>query len=69
MTSPHPIKVASFGSADRVAVTETPQEAGSVETLSLDSSLSRYVAVRAVDEQGNPGRPAVVDRGEAPRRR
>ncbi len=40
--------------------------AGSDATIPLPGDAKRYVAVRAVDEQGNVGRAAVVDRGGAP---
>jgi hypothetical protein len=50
----------------RAAQDDAPRRAGERVTLPLASArLRRYVAVRAVDEAGNVGRPAVVDRGTA----
>jgi hypothetical protein len=39
-----------------------PAEPGSVQELSLSPGFGRYVAIRAVDEQGNVGRALVIDR-------
>ena len=46
------------------AVPGTPKAAGEADALTLTGPVGRYVAVRAVDEQGNVGRAVVVDRGE-----
>ena len=63
-TAPHPIDGKAFAKADPVAHTAAPVAAGERATIALPAgALERYVAVRAVDEQGNPGRVAVVDRG------
>ncbi|MEA2435512.1 MAG: hypothetical protein QOF65_68 [Thermoleophilaceae bacterium] len=40
----------------------TPAVPGATESLNLAFALRRYVAVRAVDDQGNVGRVALVDR-------
>jgi hypothetical protein len=54
-TAAEPITPQGFAGARRVRATgEGP--------LALEGRLRRYVAVRAVDEQGNVGLPAVVDR-------
>src|SRR5205085_7682497 len=64
VTSKHPITAESFADGDPVATTGAPVAAGSKATLDLGSAaLERYVAVRAVDDQGNLGLPAVVDSG------
>ena len=63
-TSDSPITGAGWESADAVPGTFTPVAAGADASLALQGAFKRYVAVRAVDEQGNVGRPALVDRGE-----
>jgi hypothetical protein len=66
-TSGEAITPASFARATEV----TPAKAGVVDPgtaqeLALPADrLQRYVAVRAVDDQGNVGRPAVIDRSGA----
>jgi hypothetical protein len=53
----------SFARAEPVDVGGAePGEAGEEESVALPSAVKRYVAVRAVDEAGNVGRPAVVRR-------
>jgi hypothetical protein len=37
--------------------------AGATRTYTVPAAARRYVAIRAVDDQGNLGRPAVVDLG------
>ncbi|MEA2169468.1 MAG: hypothetical protein QOF76_2768 [Solirubrobacteraceae bacterium] len=63
VTSDSPITAASFAGADALVGSGTPGAAGAAQTVPLVGTLKRYIAVRAVDEQGNVGRPAVVDRG------
>jgi hypothetical protein len=61
-SSDRPITPASFAAATPVTATGTPVAAGQEATLTLSGAdLRRFVAVRAVDEQGNVGRPAVVE--------
>jgi len=63
-TSNAPITPASFGRADELEAGGEPAPAGEKASLTLPAGdLERYVAVRARDDQGNVGRPAVVDRG------
>lgn len=38
----------------------TPAAPGATDSVEVDPSAAKYVAVRAVDDQGNVGRPAVV---------
>ena len=64
-TSTQPITPASFAAADPVTATGPAVRAGARAALALSGRLRRYVAVRAVDEQGNAGLPAVADRGPA----
>jgi hypothetical protein len=62
-TSDEPIDGDDFARLGPVAATGEPVEAGEKQTLSLpEGQLKRYVAVRAVDEQGNVGRLALVGR-------
>jgi hypothetical protein len=62
VTSNAPITGGDFGSAVQLKPA-TPAAAGASQTLNLAFALDRFVAVRAVDDQGNVGRVAVVDRG------
>jgi Ca2+-binding RTX toxin-like protein len=62
VTSASPITPANFAQARTVGDPPKPSAAGGHDELTLPAT-DRYVAVRAVDEQGNVGRPAVVDRG------
>ena len=63
-TSNAPITPESFARADELAAAGDPVAAGERAWLTLPpDGLKRYVAVRARDDQGNVGRPAVVDRG------
>jgi hypothetical protein len=63
-TSDAPITPGSFAAATPVTPAKTDVvNAGAVQQLDLPAErLQRYVAVRAVDDQGNVGRPAAVDR-------
>ena len=55
-----PSSAADFANPLKVPATAAP---GAVQSATLNFTLHRYVAVRAVDDQNNVGRPAVVDRG------
>jgi uncharacterized repeat protein (TIGR01451 family) len=55
-----PITASNFSSADPVSGAPTPTAAGTTQSFSLPASPDAYIAVRAVDDQGNVGRPAVV---------
>ena len=62
-TSDQPITPANFRDATAVLYSEAPGEAGTTRTAELaPATLKRFVALRAVDEAGQVGRPAVVDR-------
>ncbi len=63
VTSNDPITAANFASATVLGGPPTPVAAGGDQTYAIPAGAKRYVAVRAVDEQGNVGRPAVVDLG------
>jgi hypothetical protein len=64
-TSSAPIDGDGFDDATAVAIPgDQPLDAGESESIQLPAAaLDRYVAVRAVDEQDNVGRLALVDRG------
>ncbi|MEJ7892662.1 MAG: S8 family serine peptidase [Solirubrobacteraceae bacterium] len=62
VTSASRIKPGNLAAAAPLAAPQMPAAVGSAETIPLAGTVLRYVAVRAVDEQGNVGRPAVVDR-------
>jgi hypothetical protein len=60
VTSDDPIDESNFDSATPLAGAPAPQAAGSTQTFPLPAGARRFVAIRAVDEQGNVGRPASV---------
>ena len=60
-TSDSPITAANFGAADPLAGAPSPAAAGTVQHYTPPAGAKRYVAIRAVDEQGNVGRPVAVD--------
>jgi hypothetical protein len=66
VTADEPIDEASFASARSLAGAPDPVAAGGEQVYALPAEARRYVAVRAVDEQGNVGRPALVDLGTSP---
>ena len=57
-----PATASDFASAAQLKPA-SPAAPGSPQSLNLAFNLRRYVAVRAVDDQGNVGRVALVDRG------
>jgi hypothetical protein len=61
VTSKAPITGANFGDATPVTVAVEPAPAGERQRIELPKT-QRYVAIRAVDEQGNAGPPATVKR-------
>jgi hypothetical protein len=63
--SDSPITAQNFAAADPL-VAPAPAAPGTAQSLTLPPSPKRYVAIRAVDEQGNVGRPAVLDRTAPP---
>jgi hypothetical protein len=62
VTSDVPIRGSDFDGAAKLPASAAP---GATQTLQLQFALDRYVAVRAVDDQGNVGRLALVDRAPA----
>lgn len=66
VTSDDPITPASFAGATPLSGAPDPTAPGSGQSYTLPAETRRYVAVRAVDEQGNVGRPASVGATVAP---
>ncbi len=69
VTASHPITAASFASARAVPGAPTPAAAGLAQQLTLPAGVARYVAIRAVDEQGNLGPVAEIELGAGGNRR
>jgi hypothetical protein len=63
--SDSPITRRNFEEAEPLGGAPEPDEPGTRQTASLAGS-KRYVALRARDDQGNVGRPIVVDRAAQP---
>jgi hypothetical protein len=57
-----PRAMTEFADGRSVSVKDAPKAAGTKEKLTLQGALDRYVALRAVDEQGNAGRFVQFDR-------
>jgi hypothetical protein len=55
-----PIDGSNFASADPVSGAPAPAAAGTTQTMPLPSSPARFIAIRAVDEQGNVGPVASI---------
>jgi hypothetical protein len=60
-TSSHRITPQNFAAARQLRGLPAPHGAGTHEAINLPGAMLRYIAVRAVDRQGNLGLPAVVD--------
>jgi hypothetical protein len=65
VTSDEPISPEGFAAATSLAGAPAPGPAGTAESFQLPPH-ERYVAVRAVDEEGNVGRPAQIDTAAPP---
>jgi hypothetical protein len=61
VTSDDPITGANFAQQIPVAGAPTPQAAGTQQSITVPATARRFIAFRAVDEQGNVGRIAVVE--------
>jgi hypothetical protein len=59
VTSASPITPQSFAAAKRLAGAPAPAPAGTTQSYALPVGTQRYIAIRAVDQQGNIGLPAV----------
>jgi subtilase family protein len=66
VTSAAPITPANFPVAQPLPGAPAPKAAGAPQTYTIPRTAKRYLAIRAVDDRGNVGRPLVVDLG--PRR-
>ena len=55
-----PITSANFAAAEKIEAPATGASPGTAQALAIPARPKRYVAIRAVDEQGNAGRPLVV---------
>jgi hypothetical protein len=60
VTSSKPITGADFANLTPLAGAPEPADAGSRQSVALPPGVKRYVAIRALDEQGNAGPPEVV---------
>jgi hypothetical protein len=63
VTSNQPIDESNFAAAKPLAGEPAPAQAGMRQSYEIPAGAQRYIAIRAVDEQNNVGRPAVVDLG------
>ncbi len=61
VTSNHPITAASFAAATPLGGAPAPRAPATKQAYDPPAKAKRYVAIRAVDEQGNVGRPVNVD--------
>ncbi|HWX96796.1 MAG TPA: hypothetical protein VNZ01_08075 [Solirubrobacteraceae bacterium] len=62
VTSPNPITPQGFSGATPLAGAPVPAAAGATQSYALPHGSSTYIAIRAIDEQGNIGLPAVKRR-------
>jgi hypothetical protein len=62
-----PITGANFSSADPVPGAPAPAAAGTGQSMALPAAHDRFIAIRAVDEQGNVGPAATVEVSAYPR--
>jgi hypothetical protein len=60
VTSKKKITAANFAQATPLSGAPTPTEAGSTQSYAIPAGAQRYVAIRALDGEGNIGLPAVV---------
>jgi hypothetical protein len=67
VTSGNPIGPSNFGAADALSRAPSPSAPGGTQTYKVPEAAKRYLAIRAVDNRGNVGRPLVVDLRGAPR--
>jgi hypothetical protein len=61
VTSESPIAAKTFASATPLAGPPAPAAAGTAQSYTLPAGVERYVAIRAVDDQGNVGLPASAE--------
>lgn len=65
VTSGGSINASNFDSKEPLGGEPAPVDPGQSQTYDLPATAKRFVAIRAVDEEGNVGRIVVVDRGVA----
>jgi len=63
VTSYHPIDETNFSASVPLSGAPAPGAPGATQTYAVPGGARRYVAIRAVDDQGNVGRPAAVHLG------
>ena len=56
-----PITPGNFTAAQKLPGAPTPKAAGQSQDYTIPAQAKRYVAIRALDNQRNVGRPLVVD--------
>jgi hypothetical protein len=61
VTSATPITPENFAAATPVSGAPAPAAAGTAQSFKLPAGTKAYVAIRAIDEQGNIGLPAVSE--------
>jgi hypothetical protein len=61
VTSESPITAENFAKATALSGAPEPAEAGTAQTYALPAGVENYVAIRAVDDQGNVGLPAEAE--------
>jgi hypothetical protein len=61
VTSESPITAQNFPSATPLAGAPEPAAAGTTQSYTLPANAERYIAIRAVDDQGNLSLPAVTE--------
>ena len=66
VTSASPITAENFDSATPLSGAPAPTAAGTQQSYSIPASAQHYVAIRAIDEQGNIGLPASAEVNSAP---
>jgi hypothetical protein len=66
VTSDNPIDDSSFDAATTLTGAPAPAAPGTQQTFAVPSGAERYLALRAVDDQGNVGRSVSFDRGPPP---
>jgi Subtilase family len=61
VTSATPITAENFAAATPVSGAPAPAAAGTAQSFKLPAGTKAYVAIRAIDEQGNIGLPAIAE--------
>ena len=61
VTSESPITAQNFASATPLSGAPEPAEAGTAQSYTLPANVENYVAIRAIDDQGNIGLPASTE--------